>query len=50
MQQVKAVVALAQGEPVQLTTINVPDPGPGGRVLTPTRPRRGRRDRTGGGG
>ena len=29
MQQVKAVVALAQGEPVQLTTINVPDPGPG---------------------
>ena len=29
MQQVKAVVALAKGEPVQLTTINVPDPGPG---------------------
>ncbi len=29
MQQVKAVVALAQGEPVQLTTINVPDPGAG---------------------
>ncbi|QBX54669.1 S-(hydroxymethyl)mycothiol dehydrogenase [Nocardioides seonyuensis] len=29
MQQVKAVVALAKGEPVTLTTINVPDPGPG---------------------
>ena len=29
MHQVKAVVALAKGEPVQLTTINVPDPGPG---------------------
>ncbi len=29
MQQVRAVVALAQGEPVTLTTINVPDPGPG---------------------
>ncbi len=29
MQQVQAVVALAQGEPVTLTTINVPDPGPG---------------------
>jgi S-(hydroxymethyl)mycothiol dehydrogenase len=29
MQQVQAVVALAKGEPVQLTTINVPDPGPG---------------------
>src|ERR687897_3525160 len=33
MQQVKAVVALAQGEPVQLTTINVPDPGPGEAVV-----------------
>ncbi len=29
MHQVKAVVALAKGEPVQLTTIIVPDPGPG---------------------
>jgi S-(hydroxymethyl)mycothiol dehydrogenase len=29
MQQVKAVVALSKGEPVQLVTINVPDPGPG---------------------
>ena len=28
MQQVQAVVALAKGAPVQLTTINVPDPGP----------------------
>ena len=40
MQQVKAVVALAKGEPVQLTTINVPVPGAGvavGRVV-PGRP------------
>ena len=29
MQQVKAVVSLAKGEPVELVTINVPDPGPG---------------------
>ena len=29
MQQVKAVVAMAKGEPVELVTINVPDPGPG---------------------
>src|SRR4051812_40421532 len=29
MQQVKAVVARAKGQPVELTTINVPDPGPG---------------------
>jgi S-(hydroxymethyl)mycothiol dehydrogenase len=29
MQQVKAVVARAQGQPVELVTINVPDPGPG---------------------
>ncbi|WP_101525177.1 S-(hydroxymethyl)mycothiol dehydrogenase [Nocardioides houyundeii] len=29
MQQVKAVVARAKGEPVSLETINVPDPGPG---------------------
>lgn len=34
MQQVQAVVALAKGEPVQLTTINVPDPGPGEAVVT----------------
>jgi S-(hydroxymethyl)mycothiol dehydrogenase len=29
MQQVRAVVAHAQGEPVTIETINVPDPGPG---------------------
>ena len=29
MQQVQAVVARAKGQPVELTTINVPDPGPG---------------------
>jgi S-(hydroxymethyl)mycothiol dehydrogenase len=29
MQQVKAVVARAKGAPVEVTTINVPDPGPG---------------------
>ena len=29
MQQVKAVVAMAKGAPVELVTINVPDPGPG---------------------
>jgi S-(hydroxymethyl)mycothiol dehydrogenase len=29
MQQVKAVIARAKGQPVELTTINVPDPGPG---------------------
>jgi S-(hydroxymethyl)mycothiol dehydrogenase len=29
MQQVKAVVALSQGAPVSIETINVPDPGPG---------------------
>jgi S-(hydroxymethyl)mycothiol dehydrogenase len=29
MQQVKAVVARAKGQPVELMTINVPDPGPG---------------------
>jgi S-(hydroxymethyl)mycothiol dehydrogenase len=29
VQQVKAVVARAKGQPVELTTINVPDPGPG---------------------
>ncbi len=29
MQQVRAVVATAKGQPVELTTINVPDPGPG---------------------
>ena len=33
MQQVQAVVALAQGEPVSLVTINVPDPGPGEAVV-----------------
>lgn len=29
MHQVKGVVARAQGQPVELVTINVPDPGPG---------------------
>src|SRR5690349_5778213 len=29
VQKVKAVVAMAKGQPVELTTINVPDPGPG---------------------
>lgn len=29
MHQVKGVVARAKGQPVELTTINVPDPGPG---------------------
>ncbi|GAA4698046.1 S-(hydroxymethyl)mycothiol dehydrogenase [Nocardioides conyzicola] len=29
MQQVKAVVARAKGQPVEVVTINVPDPGPG---------------------
>ena len=33
MQQVKAVVALAKGAPVELVTINVPDPGPGEAVV-----------------
>jgi S-(hydroxymethyl)mycothiol dehydrogenase len=29
MRQVKAVIARAKDLPVELTTINVPDPGPG---------------------
>jgi S-(hydroxymethyl)mycothiol dehydrogenase len=33
MQQVKAVVAQAKGRPVELVTINVPDPGPGEAVV-----------------
>ena len=33
MQQVKAVVALAKGQPVEVVTINVPDPGPGEAVV-----------------
>ena len=33
MQQVQAVVALEKGAPVTLTTINVPDPGPGEAVV-----------------
>src|SRR4051812_24732447 len=33
MQQVKAVVATAKGAPVELVTINVPDPGPGEAVV-----------------
>ncbi|WP_372728013.1 S-(hydroxymethyl)mycothiol dehydrogenase [Nocardioides sp.] len=33
MQQVRAVIARAQGQPVELVTINVPDPGPGEAVV-----------------
>ena len=33
MQQVKAVVAKAKGAPVEVVTINVPDPGPGEAVV-----------------
>ncbi len=33
MQQVKAVVARTKGAPVELVTINVPDPGPGEAVV-----------------
>src|ERR687897_667823 len=33
MQQVRAVVARAQGAPVEIVTINVPDPGPGEAVV-----------------
>ncbi len=33
MQQVKAVVARGQGQPVEVATINVPDPGPGEAVV-----------------
>jgi S-(hydroxymethyl)mycothiol dehydrogenase len=33
MQQVKAVVAREKGAPVELVTINVPDPGPGEAVV-----------------
>jgi S-(hydroxymethyl)mycothiol dehydrogenase len=33
MQQVKGLVARAQGQPVEVTTINVPDPGPGEAVV-----------------
>ena len=33
MQQVRAVVARAKGAPVELVTINVPDPGPGEAVV-----------------
>lgn len=33
MQQVKAVVARALGAPVEIVTINVPDPGPGEAVV-----------------
>jgi S-(hydroxymethyl)mycothiol dehydrogenase len=34
MQQVKGVVARAKGAPVELVTVNVPDPGPGEAVVT----------------
>jgi S-(hydroxymethyl)mycothiol dehydrogenase len=33
MQQVRAVVARGKGQPVEVTTINVPDPGPGEAVV-----------------
>src|SRR4051812_6454585 len=33
MQQVRAVVAKAKGEPVSIETVNVPDPGPGEAVV-----------------
>ncbi len=33
MQQVKAVVARSKGAPVEIVTINVPDPGPGEAVV-----------------
>jgi S-(hydroxymethyl)mycothiol dehydrogenase len=33
MQQVRAVVAMAKGEPVSIETVNVPDPGPGEAVV-----------------
>ncbi|RLV50696.1 S-(hydroxymethyl)mycothiol dehydrogenase [Nocardioides mangrovicus] len=33
MQQVRAVVAKAKGEPVTIETINIPDPGPGEAVV-----------------
>jgi S-(hydroxymethyl)mycothiol dehydrogenase len=33
MQQVKAVIARSQGAPVEVVTINVPDPGPGEAVV-----------------
>ena len=33
MQQVKAVIARAEGAPVEVVTINVPDPGPGEAVV-----------------
>ncbi|UFU01810.1 S-(hydroxymethyl)mycothiol dehydrogenase [Ruania suaedae] len=33
MQQVKAVIARSKGVPVELVTINVPDPGPGEAVV-----------------
>ncbi len=33
MQQVKAVVARGKGQPVEVVTINVPDPGPGEAVV-----------------
>ncbi|ACZ21468.1 mycothiol-dependent formaldehyde dehydrogenase [Sanguibacter keddieii DSM 10542] len=33
MQQVRAVIARAKGAPVELVTINVPDPGPGEAVV-----------------
>ena len=33
MQQVQAVIARAKGAPVEIATINVPDPGPGEAVV-----------------
>ena len=34
MQQVKGVIARSKGAPVELVTVNVPDPGPGEAVVT----------------
>ena len=33
MQQVKGIIARGKGEPVELVTVNVPDPGPGEAVV-----------------
>jgi S-(hydroxymethyl)mycothiol dehydrogenase len=33
MQQVKGVIARSKGAPVELVTVNVPDPGPGEAVV-----------------
>ena len=35
MTEVRGVVATGKGKPVELTTIHVPDPGPGEAVVRP---------------